>query len=130
MKVFFASWFANAIALYILARFLPGINIDNLVPPGGGIITWAGFIHVMVGALILGFFNSVVKPILNIFALPLTCLTLGLFVFVVTGVVFYLGALLTPGLHVASFWWAIIGGVLFGILNSIIGGMLGAEEEE
>ncbi len=129
MRVLIVSWIVNAIALYLLARFLPGITIDNLVPPEGGFITQQGLIHVLVGALVLGVFNAVLKPILNFFSFPLTCLTLGLFSLVVTGFVFYLGVLITPGLHVANFWWAIIGGVLFGVLNSIIGGLLGVDKE-
>ena len=128
MGVFLASWLINALTLYLLARFLPGITIDNLVPPNG-VITNSGLIAVLIGGLIMGFLNSVIKPILQLLSLPLTCLTLGLFTFVISGLVFSLAALFTPGMHVASFWWSIAGGVLFGILNSILSGIFGIKKQ-
>ena len=128
MNVFFATWISSAITLYILARFVPGITIDNLYPPGG-FITNQGAISVLVGGLVMAFFNSVIKPILSFLSLPLTCLTLGLFSFVVTGVVFYIAAIFIPGMTVTGFWWAILGGVLFGMLNSIILSILGKDKK-
>lgn len=130
LRVFFASWLANAIALYIVARFIPGIRIENLVPEGGGFITATGIVSILIGSLVLSILNAVLRPVLNFLSLPLTCLTLGLFSFVITGVVFYLGAMFTPGMHVQGFGWAILGGVGFGILNSIISGLLGVKKEK
>ncbi len=128
MKVFLTSLFANATALYLVARLLPGINIDNLVPPDG-FITQQGLISVLIGAIVMGALNASIGPILKLLSLPLTCLTLGLFSLVVTGIIFNIGAWLTPGMHVQSFWWAIGGGIIFGLLNSIIGGLLGTHKE-
>lgn len=130
MRVFITSWLANSITLYLVARLLPGITIDNLVPPGGGIITQQGLIHVLVGALILGALNSCVGPVLRLLSLPLTCLTLGLFSFIINGIVFNLGVWLTPGLTVKSFWWAVGGGTLFGIINSMVNGLLGVHKDQ
>lgn len=129
MGVFFASWLVNMLCLYILARFVPGITIDNLYT-SGVFITQQGFFCVAIGGLIMGFFNSVIRPVLKFISFPLTCLTLGLFSFVVTGLVFYVAAMFIPGMHVANFWWAILGGVLFGILNSVISGLLGVDKDE
>jgi putative membrane protein len=128
MWIFLASWFANCLALYILARFLPGIKVDNLIPQDGGFITQQGFITLLIGSAILGFLNSCISPILKFLSIPLTCLTLGLFSFVITGLIFYIAAHVTPGMHVANFWWAMLGGVLFGVLNSMISGFLGVKK--
>jgi putative membrane protein len=130
MRVFITSWFANAITLYLVARLVPAITIVDLLPPGGGIITQKGLITVLVGSLILGILNACLYPLLKLISLPLTCLTLGLFSFVVTGVVFYLAVSFTPGMSVNGFWWAVLGGVLFGIINSIISGLLGVNRLE
>lgn len=129
MKVFFASWLVNAFTLYIIARILPGINIANLAPPSG-FISQQGLITVLIGGLVIGFFNSFMGPILRLISLPLTCLTLGLFSFIISGLIFYLAVLLTPNMTVQSFWWAVAGGVLFGILNSILSGLFGVKEKE
>ena len=129
MGVLFASWLVNAVTLYILARFLPGINIANLVPPDG-FITHAGMKTVLIGGLVIGIFNSIIRPVLKFLCIPLTCLTLGLFSFVISGIVFYLAVWLTPGMTVANFWWAIIGGVCFGVLNSVLSGLLGIKKDE
>jgi len=128
MRVFFASWCVNSLCLYILAR-VSVIKIHNLVPPDG-FITKHGLITILVGGLVIGLFNAVLKPVLSFLSLPLTCLTLGLFTFVVTGVVFYLTVVVTPGMEIINFWWAILGGVLFGIMNSLISGLLGIKKDE
>ncbi|MCE1245251.1 MAG: phage holin family protein [Firmicutes bacterium] len=131
MRVLLASWFCNALTLYILGRLLPDkIIIKHLVPAGGGFISTEGLVTVLVGALILGILNAVLKPVISLLSLPVTCLTLGLFSFVVTGIVFYIAASITPGMAVANFWWAILGGALFGFLNSIISGLLGVDKKK
>ncbi|MCD4783571.1 MAG: phage holin family protein [Candidatus Eremiobacteraeota bacterium] len=128
MQVFFASWLVSSITLYIIARILPGINIQHLYT-ANSLITTQGAITCIIGGLVMGVFNAVLKPILNFFSLPLTCLTLGLFSFVVTGIVFYLAAMVIPHMQVASIWWAILGGMLFGIINSLISGLLGIRRD-
>ena len=129
MRILLASWFANAVTLYILARFLPGINILNLYS-SNSFITNMGIKTVLIGGLVIGIFNTILRPVLKFLCIPLTCLTLGLFSFVISGAIFYLAVLLTPGMTVASFWWAIIGGVCFGILNSMLSGLLGISKDE
>lgn len=128
MSYFITSWLINALSLYIVARILPGINIANLSNPTA-FITKQGLISCIIGGFILGLFNSCLKPILKFLALPLTCLTLGLFTFVITGFIFYLTSKLTPGMSVDSFWWAMGGGVVFGILNSLLSGLFGVHRE-
>jgi putative membrane protein len=125
MRLFIASWFVNSLALYLVARFLPGIRIQNLLPSDGGFITQQGLISVLLGGLIIGVFNAILFPILNFLSLPLRLLTLGLFSFIVSGTVFALASLFIPGMHIAGFWWAVGGSMLFGFLNSLMSGILG-----
>jgi putative membrane protein len=129
VKVFLVSWMIDSLALYIIVRLFPQVNIVNLVPPDNGIITAEGFLTLIFAAFILGLLNSVLKPILHVFALPITILTLGLFTIVITGFVFWLATLIVPGFSVVSFWWAIIGGVLFGIVNWLINSAFGVDEK-
>ena len=83
-----------------------------------------------MGALVLGFVNAVVKPVLTLLTLPLTVVTLGLFYFVVNAAAFGLAAALVPGFSVASFWAALFGaagrqpGVLggWGVFHCQVGG--------
>jgi putative membrane protein len=73
----------------------------------------------IIFALVLGLFNAVVLPILQIVALPLTCLTLGLFAFVLTAAVFYLAGVLVPGIEI-TILGAAIGALLLGALSSVL----------
>lgn len=129
MRILLASWLVNAVTLYVLARFLPGINIENLYS-SNSFITNIGIKTVLIGGLVIGIFNAILRPILKFLCIPLTCLTLGLFSFVISGAIFYLAVLVTPGMSVANFWWAIIGGVCFGVLNSVLSGFFGINKDE
>ncbi len=75
----------------------------------------------LIFALVLGLFNAVVLPVLQIVALPLTCLTLGLFSFVLSAAVFYVSGLLVPGIEIT-----ILGALIGGVLLSLLGGVLDA----
>ena len=70
-----------------------------------------------VFALVLGLLNAVVRPILDLLALPITCLTLGLFHFVINGIVFALAAYLVPGIGVSGFLAAMIGALVVGAVG-------------
>jgi putative membrane protein len=98
---------ANALVVLILQEVLPAeVSYDNNE-------TLAIF------ALVLGLLNAVVRPILHIIALPLTCLTLGLFALVVSAAVFYLAGVLVPGITVTVLG-AAIGALLLGVITGII----------
>lgn len=74
-----------------------------------------------VAALVLGFINAVVKPVLVILTLPITVLTLGLFYLVVNGIAFWLAAALVPGFGIRSFGWAMLGAFLVGLVSWFVG---------
>jgi putative membrane protein len=70
-----------------------------------------------VAALVLGLVNALVKPILIILTLPVTILTLGLFLLVINALCFWLVANLVPGFHVTGFWAAMLGAILYSLIT-------------
>lgn len=98
-------------ALFITSYILPGMSIQGL---------FAGF----VAALILGIANVIIKPIFIVLTLPLTLITMGLFLFVVNGLMLWLSAAIVPGFFIAGFWTAVFGSIILSIvtwfLNSVL----------
>ena len=74
-----------------------------------------------VSALVLGLVNAIIRPLLVLLTLPFTVLTLGLFYFVVNGLAFGLAAALVPGFSVASFFTAVLGALVVGVISWFIG---------
>ncbi|MXY23371.1 MAG: phage holin family protein [Acidobacteria bacterium] len=116
MKWFFLHWLTTGIALGVAAWILPGVTITSLPA-------------LAVAALVLGLVNSVVRPVLLILTLPLTVMTLGVFYLVVNGVAFALAAWIVPGFQVASFFWAVAGAVLVGLMSMFIGSFRSRERD-
>jgi putative membrane protein len=103
-------WLAYTLAVGIAAYILPGIQLD-------------GVFAALVTAMILGLVNGFVRPILFIFTLPLTILTLGLFTFVLNALMVLFTAAIVPGFHVAGFWWALIFSLLLSVVMFLLGEM-------
>jgi len=106
MPRFFLHWIVTAIALGAAAYVVPGIHITS-----GPVL--------IIAALVLGFVNAIVRPVLVVLTLPLTVLTLGIFFFIVNGVAFGLAAALVPGFTVASLGSAILGAVVVALVSSV-----------
>ena len=106
-------WIISALAILITAYILPGVHVD-------------GFVAALILAVVLGAINMFLRPILVIFTLPITVLTLGLFVLVINALLVLLASYIVPGFTVASFWWAL----LFGIVLAIVGAVLHSFEKE
>ncbi|MFN3544282.1 MAG: phage holin family protein [Thiobacillus sp.] len=96
-------WILNAVALIAVTYLLPAIQI-------------AGFGSALLAALVLGFFNTLVRPVLALLTLPITVITLGIFYLVLNGLLFWFASALLPGFHVAGFWAAVFGAILYGII--------------
>lgn len=96
----------NALGLVLISKFIPGIVVDN-------------FYVALVAAVILGILNTVIRPILLILTLPITILTLGLFSFVLNGLLFMFVASFIEGFKVDGFWTALIGSILMSIISTI-----------
>jgi putative membrane protein len=97
-------WILSAIALLVVAYLYPGVQVQD----------WKA---AAVAALVLGLVNTLVKPILVILTLPVTILTLGLFLLVINALLFWAVASLVPGFHVTGFWAAMLGAVLYSLIT-------------
>lgn len=99
--------FISSLAVFITAYLLPGVKISN-------------FTTAVVVAVVLGIINIFIKPILSIFALPLTIITFGLFQFVINGLVILIVSNLVSGFEVANLGWAILFSLLISLVNSFL----------
>ena len=98
------SWLINALALLAVPYLMHSVSVDS-------------FGAALIAALILGFVNTLIRPILLVLTLPATVVTLGLFIFVINGLMFWMVAQLVGGFHVASFWSAVGGAILYSIVS-------------
>ncbi len=99
-----ASWLINALALLALPYLMHSVSIDS-------------FGTALIVAVVLGFVNAIIRPILLIMTLPVTVLTMGLFIFVINGLMFWAVANLIDGFHVAGFWAAVGGALLYSVIS-------------
>ncbi|MDX1623510.1 MAG: phage holin family protein [Gemmatimonadota bacterium] len=97
-------WLLNALALALTAWIVPGIDV-------------AGVGALIVAALVIGLLNALVKPVLVVLTLPITILTLGIFLLVLNALLFWLAAAIVPGFSVAGFLAALLGAVVMAILG-------------
>jgi putative membrane protein len=110
----------NAVALALTAALLPGIHIGD-----DGVLT------LLLVALIFGVLNAIVKPVLLVLSCPLIILTLGFFFLVVNGLMLMLtDALAGNRFTVDGFWWAVLGGLIIGVLNAILESAVGLDEDQ
>jgi putative membrane protein len=98
------AWLINAIALMAVAYLLPGIAVSS-------------FVVALVAALVLGLVNAVLRPILILLTLPATLLTLGLFIFVVNGLLFWFVGSFIEGFSVNGFWPGVFGAIGYSIVS-------------
>lgn len=112
MSRFIVHILVVAVALGATAYLVPAIQVDSLTT-------------LLVAALVLGVVNAIVRPILTLLTLPITVVTLGLFLFVVNGLAFALAAWFVPGFDVDGLWWAIVGAVLVSIFSWFAGRFAG-----
>jgi putative membrane protein len=80
-----------------------------------------------IGAIVLGLINALVRPLILLFTLPLTILTLGLFLFVVNAISFSLVAYFTPGFTIATFWDALFGSIVLSLVSGVFNHLFGNE---
>ena len=107
-----ARWIVNAAALLLVAYLYPGVNVES-------------FFAAAIAALVLGLVNAVVRPILVILTFPVTLLTLGLFLFVINALLFWLVAEIVKGFTVSGFMGALIGSILYSLITLVTSKLLG-----
>ena len=104
-------WLVNTVALIAVAYLMPSISVSS-------------FGAALVAALVLGLINAVVRPVLVLLTLPVTILTLGLFIFVLNGLLFWgVGAWL-EGFNVGGFWAGVLGAILFSIVSWLLSALV------
>lgn len=100
------SFLISVLAVYVAAWLLPGVHLNGF---------WSS-----VGlTLVLALLNTLVKPILVLFTIPVTILTLGLFLLVIDALIVMLASRLLSGFSVDNFWWAILYSVILSLVSSI-----------
>jgi putative membrane protein len=101
----------NALAIWLATEIVPGIE-------AGSVTT------VVVAALVLGLVNAIVRPVLLVLTLPLTLVTLGLFLFVLNAVCLWLTSAIVPGFEVRGFWPAFWGALIVSALSWVVNGFV------
>jgi putative membrane protein len=97
-------WLINALALLALPYVVPSVQVDSIVTA-------------LVAALLLGLVNTLIRPLLVLLTLPVTVLTLGLFVFVINGLLFWFVASFVKGFSVGGFWSAFFGAIVYALIS-------------
>lgn len=117
MPQFFLTWLVAAVSLVITAQVVPGFDVDT-------------FTAAAIAAIIMGLINAIVRPILVLMTLPLTILTLGLFLLVVNAISIGLVAYLTPGFTVTGFFPAVVGSLVLSFVSSLLSKFVGTDNQE
>jgi len=108
---FVLAWLVNTAALIAVAYLMPSITVSS-------------FTAALIAALVLGLVNAIVRPVLVLLTLPVTILTLGLFIFVLNGLLFWMVASWLEGFHVAGFWSGVLGAILFSIVSWLLSALV------
>jgi putative membrane protein len=105
------TWIINALALLALPYVFKSINVDS-------------FLTALVVAVVLGLVNTLIRPVLILLTLPATILTLGLFIFVINGLLFWAAGSFVPGFHVGGFWSGVFGAIVYSIISWALSSLL------
>ena len=105
------SWILNAFALFVTAYFVRGFHVEN-------------YTAALLAAVVIGFINAFIRPILLFLTAPLNLLTLGLFTFVINALVLWMASQVVPGLAVDNLWWAIVAAVFLTFISTLLSHLL------
>ncbi len=108
---FLVHWAITALSLWAASHIFRGLKFDQTS-------------SLIIAALLLGFANAIVKPLLILLTLPLTLITFGLFILVINALMILLVARLVKGFHVSSFWTAFFASIFVSILSIVIGALI------
>ena len=109
-------WILNALALLAVAYLMPSIHV-------------AGFAAALIAAAVIGLVNMLIRPVLVLLTLPVTILTLGLFIFVINGLLFYLVGHILQGFEVHSLWTGVLGAVLYSLISWVLTALVLGEKD-
>jgi putative membrane protein len=102
-----AKWLLSAAALLFVAYVYRGVEVTN-------------YTSALVAVIVIGLLNAVVRPVLVLLTLPVTVLTLGLFLFVINAIVFWAAAAVLAGFQVTGFLGALVGSLLYTAIGVVI----------
>lgn len=109
-------WLISAGAVFLLPHLFASIEVKS-------------FYVALAVAVVLGLLNAVVRPILILLTLPVTLLTLGLFIFVINALLFWFVSSFVPGFHVDGFWPAMWGSIVYSLITFILNALVFGEDE-
>jgi putative membrane protein len=101
------TWLLAACALLLVAYLFPGVQVQS-------------FSSALIAAFVIGLFNMILRPILVVLTLPVTVVTLGLFLFVINALMFWAAASLMDGFAVSGFWAALLGSLIYSVLMLVV----------
>ena len=104
-------WLANAVALFALPYIFTTITVDS-------------FVTALIVALVLALINTLIRPLLVLLTLPVTIVTLGLFIFVINGLLFWAVGTFVPGFHVGGFWAGVFGAIVYSVISWILAALI------
>lgn len=104
-------WVINAAALFLLPYVFPWVSVDTI---------WSA----LIAALVLGLINTLIRPLLVLLTLPVTVLTLGLFIFVINGLLFWWVGSFIDGFHVSGFWSGVFGAIVYSLISWVLASLL------
>ena len=105
------AWLVNALALFVLPYVFPWVSVDSM---GAALLA----------ALVLGLVNALIRPLAILLTLPATILTLGLFIFVINGLLFWWVGSFLEGFRVAGFWPGFFGAIVYSLISWAIGAVV------
>jgi putative membrane protein len=97
-------WLLNALALLAVAYLMPSIHVS-------------GFVGALIAAAVIGLVNMLIRPVLVLLTLPVTVVTLGLFILVINGLLFFFVGSILQGFQVESLWSGILGALLYSLFS-------------
>ena len=107
MATLLVKWLVNALAVFLVGQFLSGIHVPDYTTA-----LWVAFV--------LGIVNTIIRPILLLVTLPINLLSLGLFTFIVNGLMFWLATKFVPQFTVDGFWWAVLGALIVSMISTVL----------
>jgi putative membrane protein len=110
------TWVINAVALFALPYVFTGIHVTN-------------FTSAMIAALVLAIINTIIRPILLLLTLPVTILTLGLFIFIINGLLFWFVGSIDLGFRVDDFWTGVFGYVVYSVISWLLSALILGRKE-
>lgn len=106
MKII-VKWLLCAASLLLVTYVYSGVQVQS-------------FASAMIAALVIGLLNTVIRPVLVVLTLPVTIITVGLFLFVVNGLMFWMASGILGGFHVTGFWAAMLGALIYSALGLFV----------